>query len=279
MSERRRDFLASRTGTLAEILSTEGIAVDEIAAGSIFVAGKRCRDAAFEVQAGARIVAHLHGEKSAELPLSIIYEDRHIVVLDKAPGQHVNETETSADVALVERIPGAYTVHRIDRETSGVVLLAKDKVIADACSTEFRERRVKKIYLAIVRGEVADQMIDAPIGDDRRRPRARAVRADGKQARTRVKTLGRAGEASAIEADLLTGRTHQIRVHLAHAGAPIAGDLLYGGVSALRVGGQVVSADRVMLHARSLRITVAGQERTFSAAIPEDMLRRGRAWW
>ncbi len=272
MSERRRDFIAAEDGTLSEVLAREALEPSLVAAGAIFVAGKRCRELSFAVKAGARIVAHL-AEPRAEQTLRILYEDRDLVVIDKAPGQHVNETETSAEVALVERIPGAYTVHRIDRETSGVVLLAKNKETADLCSAEFRERRVKKIYLAIVRGEVANQVIDAPIGNDKRRPRSRAITPDGKPARTRVRSLATAGEASAIEAQLLTGRTHQIRVHLAHVGAPIAGDLMYGGVSALRVGGQVVTADRVMLHALALTIETAGQERTFRAPVPADMLR------
>lgn len=255
-----------------------------IESGGVFVAGKRCREALRVVDQGARIVVHLDVASSpaaAASKMVVLYEDRKVIVIDKAPGQHVNETETSAVVSVVEAVTDrggkeAYTVHRIDRETSGVVLLAKSRVIADALSEEFRERRVKKIYLAIVRGTVADQTITAPIGKDRLRPRSRAVvqaSAGGKPAETRVRTIATAGEVSAIEARPVTGRTHQIRVHLSHAGAPIAGDRMYGGPSAVRVGERVIAAERVMLHALSLTLGISGVERTFRAAIPEDMLR------
>lgn len=276
LSERRRDLVVEHAGTLAELLARAQLDVALIRSGGVFVAGKRCREPSERVEAGTRIVVHLAAPAAVEAhPPAILYEDEAIIVVDKAPGQHVNETETSAVVSLVERLEdkNAYTVHRIDRETSGVVLLARSRAMADTLAREFRERRVKKTYLAIVKGSVPDQTIRAPIGKDRLRPRARAVTPDGKPAETVVRTLGRAGEVSAIEARPITGRTHQIRVHLAHQGAPIAGDLLYGGVAAVRAGGRVFTVERVMLHAMSLSIEVGGEERTFRAAIPEDMLR------
>lgn len=277
----KTELVADLSEPLAALLARLLPAASDVRAliesGGVFVAGKRCREHARMIEKGARIVVHLAVLASVDSPppLVVLYEDRRIIVIDKAPGQHVNETETSAVVSVVEALAdkNAYTVHRIDRETSGVVLLAKSRATAEALSEEFRARRVKKIYLAIVRGRVADQTITAPIGKDRLRPRARAVVAGGKPAETALRTVGTAGEVSAIEARPVTGRTHQIRVHLSHAGAPIAGDRMYGGPSAVRIGDRVIAAERVMLHALSLTIGISGAERTFRAAIPEDMVR------
>lgn len=242
--------------------------------GLVFLEGKRCRIASRLVRAGARIVVHdgPRLERAEPEPLRILYEDARVIAVDKRPGERVNETETAGDVSVVARLADrdAFTIHRIDRETSGVVLLAKGKRIAESLSAEFRDREVEKIYLAIAAGAVNDGVLDLPIAADPRRPRARRVHPSGKASVTQVRTIGRSGSLSALELRPLTGRTHQIRVHLAHAGAPIAGDSLYGGPLKIRVGTVEIAVERVLLHALRLAIRVEGRPMTFEAPLPRD---------
>lgn len=250
-----------------------GEAASLIARGAVFVDGKRARDGGLLVRVGARLVVHRDERAPSAAPslapLVVLFEDADLIVLDKAPGDHLNETETSARPALVERIPGSFVVHRLDRETSGVVALAKHAGAAERLSAAFRERRVEKRYLAIVEGGLADGELTDAIGMDRRRPRARRVRSDGQPAHTTVRTVGRTGGISAVEAAPHTGRTHQIRVHLAHHGAPLLGDRLYGGPMVVRVGEAVIEVPRVLLHAR--RLVLPGWP-AFEAPLPADLI-------
>lgn len=274
----RLDRQVARGGPLEAVLGRviEDLATGEaaalIAAGAVFVDGKRARDRQQPVRDGAKLVVHRALEQAqvapALAPLVVLFEDADLIVLDKAPGDHLNETETSSRTAIVERIPGAFVVHRLDRETSGVVALAKSARAAERLSEAFRERRVEKRYLAIVEGSLPDGDLCDPIGLDRRRPRARRVRVDGQEARTTVRTLGRLGGISAVEAAPHTGRTHQIRVHVSHHGAPILGDRTYGGPMVVRVGGEVIEVPRALLHAR--RLVLPGWP-PFIAPIPADM--------
>ena len=240
--------------------------------GAVFVSGKRARDVGQRVAAGARLVIHRTESAAppALAPLVVLYEDADLIVLDKAPGDHLNETETSARPALVERIPGAFVVHRLDRETSGVVAMAKSAAVAERLSAAFRERRVGKSYLAVVEGSPADAELTDPIGLDKRRPRARRVRADGQRAHTTLTVLGRRGALALVEAVPHTGRTHQIRVHVAHHGWPIVGDRLYGGPMVVRLDDVVLEVPRTLLHAR--RLELPGWP-PFEAPVPEDLAR------
>lgn len=247
-----------------------------ISEGAVFLDGKRCRVASRSVPEGARLVVHMDaGAEDAPRPFTILYEDEHLIAVSKQPGVHVNETETTAVRSLVDHLSG-FVVHRIDKETSGVVVLAKDKKAAALLSEAFRERRVEKHYLAVCVGRpnegLIDAPIDAPIGQDPKRPRARMVRPDGKPAVTRVRILSSAGEVSAVAAELLTGRTHQIRVHLAHCGAPILGDLTYGGPPAARIEGAEFRPGRTLLHAHRLNLTLDDRVLRFEAPLPEDFL-------
>lgn len=263
--------------TLVDVLVRvlEGCAAAEARAlvqgGAVFVSGKRARDVDQRVAAGARLIIHRADTPPLALPpLVVLYEDAHLVVLDKAPGDHLNETETSARPALVERLPGTYVVHRLDRETSGVVALAKSVAVAERLSAAFRERRVGKSYLAVVEGAPVDAELTDPIGLDKRRPRARRVRADGQRAHTTLRALGRRGPLALVEAVPHTGRTHQIRVHVAHHGWPILGDRLYGGPMVVRLDEAVLEVPRTLLHAR--RLELPGWP-PFEAPVPEDVAR------
>lgn len=248
--------------------------------GQIFLDGRRCRVASRSLAEGSRLVIHVPDPNDPSSapgggsePLTILHEDEDVIAIDKRAGQHVNETETSARLALVEQLRDrdAYVVHRLDRETSGVLVFAKGKENARLLSEAFQARMVDKSYLAVLAGELQDGVIDLPIGPDPRRPRARAVQPRGKRAVTRLVTLGRVPGVSAVELHPETGRTHQLRVHVSHLGAPIVGDALYGGPLKVRIGTVELGAPRVLLHAFRLVVPLRGRTLALEAPIPADL--------
>jgi len=165
-----------------------------------------------------------------------------------------------------------HLVHRLDRETSGVTVLARTAAAARRLAEDFREGRPAKTYLALCARAPAppEGRIDAPLGKDPRHPGRRAVRPDGEPAATRYRTLAVGpGGVALVEARPETGRTHQIRVHLAHLGAPILGDARHGGP---RMIGEV-AIPRVMLHALRLEVDhpATGTRLVLEAPVPEDL--------
>lgn len=203
----------------------------------------------------------------------ILFEDDRWLVVDKPAGWHVNRTDTARGASVEEHFAdrGARVVHRLDRGTTGVLVLAKGRVEAAALSSAFAERRVRKRYWAVVEGTAPEGVLDRPIGRDRRRPRARAVGEGGQEARTEVEPLGHGEGLALVEARPFTGRTHQIRVHLADAGAPIVGDTLYGGPAAVAWGEGVVRPARPLLHALELVLPGPEGPRSFRAPLPADL--------
>lgn len=226
------------------------------------------------------------------IPLDILHEDDDLIVLNKAPGMVVHpgpgrstgtlvhallaHCGTLTGIGGVER-PGI--VHRLDRDTSGLLVVAKTERAHLSLSRQFKARVVKKRYLALVHGEVRQDSgrIEAAIGrreHDRKRMGVRAW--GGREARTLYHVLRRLPDMTALALDLETGRTHQIRVHLAHIGHPVIGDQVYGGRrERRRVASNEPRADRQMLHAWHLAFrhptTDAWVE--FTAPLPEDFLR------
>ncbi len=209
-----------------------------------------------------------------DIEVSILYEDDDLLVVDKPPGLVVNDTDTDRGRSLLdvlrERRPQA--IHRLDRDTSGVLALALNAAAAKELSRGFAERTVTKVYDAVVSGRPRAGREEARIGRDPRRPRARRARADGKSAETTFEILACGPALAWVEARPRTGRTHQIRVHLSHRGTPIFGDLLYGGVDRIRSEGRVLVAPRVALHARRLELVLRGRSHAFEAPVPDDML-------
>ena len=245
-----------------------------IAAGAVFVEGHRCRVASRSVPPGARLVVHLAptDDGKARRP-EIVWRGGDLLAVAKPPGLHVNETETSSRASVVSAFDGrVHPVHRLDRDTSGLLLLARTPTAAAAAASLFEQRAVKKTYWAITQGIPKLDTVEAPIGADRRRPRARSVRPDGKTACTELRRLGQVAGLGAVEALPLTGRTHQVRVHLAHASSPIVGDLLYGGPAASRWQGRVVRWPRVMLHAAGLAFQWEGEEVQLISDVPGDFV-------
>jgi len=227
------------------------------------------------------------------LPLRILYQDRDIIVVDKPAGMVVHPAAGHASGTLVnallhhvddlsgiggERRPGI--VHRLDRGTSGLMVVAKHDAAHENLARQFRDREVEKEYIALVWGEVqAGRRIDAPIGRDpanRKKMSARARRAREAVSRVvRVEKFGRVLTLASVA--IHTGRTHQIRVHLSAIGHPIVGDPLYGGVHR-RVPGDlraVSHLDRPFLHAARLAFAHPGDGRRmeFTSELPEDLQR------
>ena len=224
------------------------------------------------------------------IPLDILYEDEDLLVLNKPAGLVVHPgagrttgTLVHALLAHCRDLPGIGgverpgIVHRLDRETSGVMVVAKSETAHGSLSAQFKDRVVRKRYLALVHGTVGHETgrIEAAIGrreHDRKRMGVR-IRG-GREARTAYRVLRRLADMTLVEASLETGRTHQIRVHLAHIGHPVIGDAVYGG----RRGRHPATpggppAGRQMLHAWRLGFrhprTDAWLE--FTAPIPEDL--------
>lgn len=219
-----------------------------------------------------------------DIPLHVIFEDRHIIVVNKPAGLVVhpaagNETGTLVNALLHhckdltgiggEKRPGI--VHRLDKDTSGVMVVAKTEKAMTELARQFKERETEKEYLAVVRGEIQPPMgrVETLIGRHpihRKKMAANVKR--GRNAISNYKVEENFVRASLVRVRIETGRTHQIRVHMAHLRHPIIGDDLYG-----RVGSEGVRADRQMLHAAKLSIAHpdTGERLYFSAPVPHDM--------
>lgn len=210
------------------------------------------------------------------LPLAIRYEDDHLLVADKPAGLLVHPVSGPPEPTLANAVvhhlrargenAAFHPVHRLDRNTSGLILIAKNPYIQHLLSWE-GGKAVDRSYLALVTGRPRPPtaVIDAPIGRHPHSIVERIVRPDGKAARTSYQTLAAAGPHSLLSLRLHTGRTHQIRVHLAHIGHPILGDDLYGGSTAL-IG-------RPALHAAALAFThpATGERLDLVSPLPADM--------
>jgi 23S rRNA pseudouridine1911/1915/1917 synthase len=222
------------------------------------------------------------------IPLEILYEDEHLLVLNKAAGLVVHPGAGRATGTLVHallahcpNLPGIGgverpgIVHRLDRETSGVMVVAKNEAAHQSLSLQFKNRIVQKRYLALVHGAVRQEAgrIEAAIGRRERDRKRMGVKAEGgRLARTTYRVLRRLPGMTLVELGLETGRTHQIRVHLAHIGHPVVGDAVYGGRRERRGAAGAPPAPRQLLHAWRLgfRHPAGGEWLEFSAPIPAD---------
>lgn len=278
MPERVRRLRAERAEPLHRALAS-ALKRDEVEslvrAGQVFVDGHRARDPQMALPVGARILVHPRpADPIPEIP--ILFEDEAWLVVSKPSGVAVSATETSAAETVEEHFSDrdARVVHRLDRGTTGVLVLGKGTAAAAELSRAFADRRVEKRYEALVEGQPPDGWVKAALGPDKRRPRAQRVHPSGKAAETELKTLATRDGLAWVEARPRTGRTHQIRVHLAHLGAPILGDVLYGGPTAVRLAGEICRLERPLLHAAAL--TLPG-ERRFEVEPPEDFASLVRA--
>jgi 23S rRNA pseudouridine1911/1915/1917 synthase len=228
-----------------------------------------------KLRIGDTVVVDYDPTKAEEIPeidLPIIYEDDDCVVINKPLGLLTHSKgafNPEATVATwvrgrVRDLDGerAGIVHRLDRATSGVMIVAKSPTALSWLQKQFSLRKVKKTYIAVVVGELkpSEAVIDMPIERNPKAPATFRVGPNGKKSTTTYKVLKTSGGYSLVELQPQTGRTHQLRVHLKQLGHPIVGDTLYGGQS----------ADRLLLHAKSLEITLPNRERTvFNAPVPK----------
>ena len=233
-----------------------------------------------------------------EMKLSILYEDSHLLVLEKpaglvvhpAPG-HEDDTLVNAllahchglrDIGGVER-PGI--VHRLDKDTSGLLVVAKDQGTHQALVNLFQSRGVEKVYLALVYGVPRHPKgtIRTFIGRHPGNRKKMAVVERGREAITHYRVLTHGEDISLVEVKIETGRTHQIRVHMQHIGHPVVGDPLYGGKGPRRLAPPLREAIKALgrqaLHHHRMRFvhSVTGEEMVFSSPMPQDMEKVARA--
>ncbi len=218
--------------------------------------------------------------KAESIPLSILYEDEHLIVLEKPAGMavhpgpgHGGRTLVNALLAHCPDLPGIGgvqrpgIVHRLDKDTSGLMLVAKDEKAHRGLTAQLKDREVKKTYLALVEGRPKsdEAIIDAPVGRDPHNRQRMTITNAGREARTSytVRTVYKG--YSLVEASPVTGRTHQIRVHMASIGHPVVGDAVYGRRSKL-VGRQFLHAWRI-----EFRHPVDGREVAFESPLPDDL--------
>lgn len=216
--------------------------------------------------------------KPEPIPLQIIYEDAYFLAVNKQPGLVVHPAPGNWNGTFVQGLlhylgsiehsdpirPGI--IHRLDKDTSGVLLAAKTGHIHRMIANQFAERSVEKRYLAIVKGKIEKSLfIDAPLQRDLSDRRKMVVRATGKVAQTELLPLEVLGGCTLVELRLITGRTHQIRAHLKHVGYPLLGDSLYGVLHP--------NACRQMLHCCKISFShpETKEQVTIEAPIPDDM--------
>ena len=202
--------------------------------------------------------------KNADLVPKLIYEDGNVMVFDKPAGL----LSMAKGEYCPEKTLGDYgfLVHRLDRDTSGVVILAKSENVQSFLKRQFQDRKTHKTYYAVVEGrpKLDEARIDLPLIRDLKRPTTFRVDANGKESETFYKVLKTDGKHSLVELRPTTGRTHQLRVHMKYLGHPIVGDVVYGGEK----------ADRLYLHASKLEITLPGGVRTtFEVKMPKSFLK------
>lgn len=217
-----------------------------------------------------------------EMPLELVYQDADMAVIDKpaglvvhpAPG-HLNGTLANGLVGLFPQTAGIGgevrpgIVHRLDKDTSGLIAVALSRAGQTSLQAQIADRSAERRYLAVVAGSISPRegVIEAPIGRDEQHRKRMAVHGvAAREARTRYRVLRHFAAYSLIEATLDTGRTHQIRVHFAAIGHPLAGDSVYGGP-------KLPDLDRQFLHAYrlTLRIPSTGERVTFSSELPPDL--------
>ena len=218
--------------------------------------------------------------KAQDIPLEVIYEDNDIIVINKPKGLVVHPANGNPDGTLVNAImaickdslsgiggeirPGI--VHRLDKDTSGILIVAKNDQAHINLSEQIKNRKVKKTYIALVRGIIKENQatIDMPIARSQKDRKKMAVTKNGKNAITHIKVLKRYDEYTLLEVNIETGRTHQIRVHLAEIGYPVVGDIVYSnGKNKFGVVGQC-------LHAKSLdfKHPITGKQMHLEAELP-----------
>jgi 23S rRNA pseudouridine1911/1915/1917 synthase len=261
-----------------------------IANGNVTVNGRR-EKASYRPLAGDNIVVDEPPVTAREItpesiPLRIVYEDDALLVVDKPAGMVVHPAPGNWSGTLVNALMGrggelsagsspdrAGIVHRLDKETSGLLLVAKTDRAHRILSTAIAARRVKRRYAVMIWGHLdSDRVtIDKPLARDPRDRKRMAIVSSGRQAKTDFVRLARFGPGDLLRADLHTGRTHQIRVHLSSIGHPVMGDDVYGGGGGRRIAG--LAPKRHFLHAAWLQFShpQTGAPMDIRSPLPDDL--------
>ncbi|MDQ3956006.1 MAG: RluA family pseudouridine synthase [Actinomycetota bacterium] len=234
-----------------------------------------------EVVSGEVVVPEEAKPQPENIHVDVRYEDEHVMVVSKPAGLvthpvrgHQQSTLVNALLAMGRPLsqtdplrPGI--VHRLDKDTSGLLLIAKDDDTHAFLRDAMKQRRIERHYYALVRGVPTDSgTIEAPIGRHPKHLSLMAVVSGGKSATTHFAVVSATDKVSLLDVKLDTGRTHQIRVHLSHIGHPILGDRVYGGLSELS---RSLGIERPMLHAYQLVFPIGDREVVVSGDVPPDM--------
>ena len=260
-----------------------------ISAGAVTLDGERARKSSRVSENQVVIVdesdAHGVGTTGDPAPFEVRYEDEHLAVVSKPAGVVVHPAGPLRGATLVEALatrmslapaggeirPGI--VHRLDKDTSGLLVVAKTDEAFRGLVNAIKKREITRVYSTLVLGtfEVVTGRIEAPIGRSRRSPILMSVAGAGRDATTEFRVIEQTGELSLLEVTLVTGRTHQIRVHLSHIGHPVVGDRTYGRAASDRA--KQLGLTRPFLHARHLQFLhpVTSEELSISEPLPQDL--------
>ena len=280
---RRLDVLLSEQSDLTR--SRVAALMEE---GHVTVDGTPVTKAGLKAKPGQTIILTIPAPKPAvpeaqDIPLTILYEDNDLAVVVKPCGMVVHPAAGNEDGTLVNALlhhldslggiggelrPGI--VHRLDKDTSGLLLVAKNDASQLALSEQLSARSMEKHYRALVEGNIREDSgrVEAAIARSKKDRKKMAVDPEGREAITEWTVLARGNGVTLLDVHILTGRTHQIRVHTKHIGHPVCGDPIYGSSKGAKV-------PRLMLHAYSLSFThpTSGERMTFTAELPEEFLR------
>ena len=238
----------------------------------------------YELKAGDIITGELENDiikiEPENIPLEIVWEDDNMAVVNKPSGMLTHPTTLETSKTLVNALLYKYgenlsdingefrrgIVHRLDRNTSGLIMTAKNNKTHEYLAEQIKERRFSKKYIAVTKGVIEQDefIINSPIGRNPKQPHKMEVNKDGKESITGVKVLERFKDASLVELDLITGRTHQIRVHLSSIGHPVYNDTLYG------FGKIKIKTEEQVLEAYKLEFTKPFSDEVIRLEIPPD---------
>ncbi len=253
--------------------------------------GDRQRPASWKLKRGEVISLTVPATQPSDLvaeqiPLNIVYEDNDVIVVDKPAGMVVHPAPGHATGTLVNALLGydphlamngtnrPGIIHRLDKDTSGLIVVARNDAARESLVHQMQERTMLKEYLALVYGrlEYAQGIIDAPIDRDPRERKQMAVVMTGRPARTRYETIGYFARYTYVRVRLETGRTHQIRVHMNYIGHPVVGDSVYGNQQ-WRRDPELAGLARQFLHAHRLGFNLPSSDefREFVSVLPADL--------
>jgi len=273
-------------------IGTRSLAERLLVDGAVTVDGA-ARQKSHRLEPGSVVVVELPqaaaGLSAEPLTVGVAYEDEHLLVVDKPAGMTMHpgagtSTGTLAGQLVTLGAAGGHDpdrpgiVHRLDRDTSGLLVVTRSQAVFDALQAAIRQRAVERRYLALVKGRPRSRTgrIDAPLGRDRRDPTRRSLDTEGpREAITRFEVVETLHDRALLDVTLETGRTHQIRVHLAAIDLPVSGDVTYGVKADLGL-------ERQFLHAHRLRFAhpVTGSDIDLESRLPDDLaaaLDRARA--